>query len=180
MAALAAAAHAGGWGGCYGPLTDGRGTTVEIRDLCFGPAILHVDRGKRVTWINQDGFAHNVKGASSSWGSFDQLDQHDTASFTFSRDGVYPYPCMFHPGMVGAVVVGDPTGPGNAKIRTIEVAGVTEDLLSSPLPPVRIVHPVRGVSKVWRTRAIAGIAVTALALGVAIAAVARARRHPAT
>src|SRR3712207_8386814 len=30
-----------------------------------------------------------------------------SASFTFTEAGVIPYACMLHPGMIGAVVVGD-------------------------------------------------------------------------
>jgi hypothetical protein len=32
----------------------------------------------------------------------------------FSRAGTYPYYCIYHPGMAGAVLVGDANGPGAA------------------------------------------------------------------
>jgi len=31
-------------------------------------------------------------------------------SYRFDTDGVYPYACWLHPGMVGAIVVGDGVG----------------------------------------------------------------------
>ena len=33
-------------------------------------------------------------------------------TFAFRDEGVFPYYCTFHPGMSGAIVVGDASGPG--------------------------------------------------------------------
>ena len=45
-------------------------------------------------------------------------------SYRFDQDGVYPYSCLLHPGMVGAIVVGD--GVGTDLAGVVPVAG-TED-----------------------------------------------------
>jgi hypothetical protein len=42
-----------------------------------------------------------------AWGSFEQLRPGDRTAYRFSEPGVYPYVCSWHPGMVGAVVVGE-------------------------------------------------------------------------
>lgn len=123
LAALAfvpGVAGASGGGGCGGPVTDGAGTTVEIKDFCFGPTILRVATGDTITFVNRDPFPHTVLGANGAWGSYDALKHGREATYAFSEAGVYPYVCTWHPGMVGAVVVGD--GVGGA-IDTTTAAG---------------------------------------------------------
>jgi hypothetical protein len=50
-------------------------------------------------------------------GGFDDLLEGDSIAATFDAPGVYPFACYLHPGMVGAVVVGDDFDAG-------EVSGV--------------------------------------------------------
>jgi hypothetical protein len=49
-----------------------------------------------------------------------------SVSYSFDEAGVYPYVCTWHPGMVGAVVVGDATEQPASE----PVAGVTEPAAS--------------------------------------------------
>jgi plastocyanin len=104
-------ARAGGFCMRGVPLTDARATTVEMKGNCFGPTVARIDSGDSVTFVNADGETHSVGGANGTFG-----DPHagiapgDEVSFTFEREGVYPYVCLFHPGMAGAVVVGDGIG----------------------------------------------------------------------
>lgn len=109
----AASARAGG-GGCDERLTDGHGTKVDIKDLCFITTILRVQQGDSVTWTNRGASYHTVSGANGSWGSYDPLYEGKSVTRRFDTNGVYPYFCLFHPGMVGAIVVGDGSGPGAA------------------------------------------------------------------
>ncbi len=104
---------AAGGGGCHSASTQGKGDAVEIADACFTPTILHVDPGQPVTWINTDPFVHNV--TANSWGHFDDLLAGDSFTATFQDAGVYPYACTYHPGMSGAVVVGDGMGAGSGQ-----------------------------------------------------------------
>jgi plastocyanin len=120
LALVPGVAGASGGGGCGGPVTDGAGTTVEIKDFCFGPTILRVPTGETITFVNRDPFPHTVLGANGAWGSYDALKHGREATYGFSEAGVYPYVCTWHPGMVGAVVVGD--GVGGA-IDTTTAAG---------------------------------------------------------
>ena len=108
-------AGAGGGGGCFQPVSDGSGISVDIKDYCYTPTVIHVEKGTEVTWTNREGAPHTVSGAGKGWGKFRDLGKNDTISFTFETNGVYPYYCAYHLGMVGAVVVGDGSGPGAAK-----------------------------------------------------------------
>lgn len=122
-AVLAAGGTASAGGGClHGtPPSDGDGAVVEMLDACFTPTVLHVDPGAEVTFVNRDGELHQVSGVGDTWGSFAELDQGDSVSYTFEDDGVYVYSCWVHPGMVGAVVAG--SGTGSAGLETASVTG---------------------------------------------------------
>ena len=94
-------------GGCHGEATEGTGTTVVLAQRCFGPTILRVAPGTRVTWVNEDFDLHNVTGFGYEWGTDGDLRQGGRFATTFQSKGVYPYTCYLHPGMNGAVVVGN-------------------------------------------------------------------------
>ena len=122
VGAVPMAAEASGGGGCGRAVSDARGSTVRIRNFCFLPTILRIRPGQTVVFANHDGFAHVVLGANGVWGSFSQLRGHQDVRYRFTRPGVYPYVCTFHPGMVGAVVVGGGAGHGEA-VATVTAAG---------------------------------------------------------
>ncbi len=94
-------------GGCHGEATEATGNLVVLAQRCFGPTILRVAPGTKVTWVNKDFDLHNVTGFGYRWGSQEDLRQGDRFSTTFDARGVFPYTCYLHPGMNGAVVVGD-------------------------------------------------------------------------
>ena len=103
--AVASTASAGG-GGCHDPnRTEARGTTVDVGKNCFGPTVLRVAVDDIVTWKNYDPVVHTITFAG------DVLDQEikpeETVNFRFTSAGVYPYYCLIHPRMAGAVIVGD-------------------------------------------------------------------------
>jgi len=103
-------------GGCHSPTdgemevarTEGAAASAHADDCGFYPAVLYVDEGAEVTWTNKDPVPHTITGAQLSWGSEEAFDLGEEASFSFQDAGVFPYYCVIHPGMVGAVVVGDP------------------------------------------------------------------------
>lgn len=115
---LATAGPAIAGGGCHMGVTTGQGDTVAMAEACFTPTILHVEPGTTVTWINKDPMTHNV--TANQWGHFDPMNQGDVARATFDDPGIYPYACTFHPGMSGAIVVGDGNGKGNGAAVTVE------------------------------------------------------------
>ena len=101
-----APATAGGGGGCHDQsLVDEPADQVKMADLCFYPTVARVEPGAEVTWINGDHVEHMVSGLG--WGAPDEVDLNGLTSFTFDEPGVFPYSCPIHPGMIGAVVVGD-------------------------------------------------------------------------
>ena len=79
---------------------------------CFDPTIVEVSPGTTVTWTNDDPYPHMVTGANQRWGSTDLIAAGGSISETFDEPGVYPYTCMLHAGMTGAVVVGAPDAAG--------------------------------------------------------------------
>jgi len=115
--ALAGGAPASAGGGCHSEkITDERGAEVALAKRCFEPTVVRVDPGQQVTFTNTDPAAHTVTGVANSWGTYDELGQGDTVSYQFDQAGVFPYFCLLHPSMIGAVVVGDglPTAASGA------------------------------------------------------------------
>ena len=71
---------------------------VEIRKLEFSPAVLEVDAGDTITWINHDLVPHTVTADDRSWDS-PTLETGDEWQ-TVVRDGMHEgYFCRFHPSM---------------------------------------------------------------------------------
>jgi plastocyanin len=111
LVALTAGVAAGGMGCHSGLERDGEATTVRLISSCMDPLVARVPTGGVVTFVNEDTVLHAVTGASNRWGTYEDLRKGDSASYRFTQDGVYPYFCYIHPGMIGAIVVGD-GGPG--------------------------------------------------------------------
>jgi plastocyanin len=130
--ALGLAPSASAGGGCA-EITSGQGTTVEMLYACITPSLLRVDPGETVTFVNRDSFRHIITGAGYAWGSRGYMGEGETFTATFRRPGVYPFQCFLHPGMVGAVLVGDANGPGAAGDRRVRVAPVPPSPSPSPL-----------------------------------------------
>jgi plastocyanin len=94
--------------GCHSEaFSDQAGTAVTMLDNCFTPTVLRVGPGDTVTWSNKDPVEHTVTGAVGAFGHDRSILAGQTVAYRFDAEGVYPYFCYLHPGMVGAVVVGD-------------------------------------------------------------------------
>jgi plastocyanin len=111
-------------GGCHGGVTQNDATgekvaTVRMIDACFTATVTTVDPGTGVTFVNADfGIIHNVGG--NEWGHFEDMAKGDAFSVTFEGAGIYPFACQYHPGMTGAIVVGDGEGSGSGDGITVE------------------------------------------------------------
>jgi plastocyanin len=155
-------------GGCHGGLfVDAKGVKVDLRDLCFTPTVIRVQPGQSVTWTNRDDTAHTVTGVAGQWGAYDELGLNDTVTYRFQNSGVFPYFCLIHPGMVGAVVVGD----GTSKETTTQAVVPVVPTTAAPAPQtaaapqhVPAVSTSEGVSSLWRILAIAAFVLIGLAL----------------
>ncbi len=163
---LVPAVPAAAGGGCHSGVTNGSGDTVEMVDACFTPTTLRVDPGASVTFVNQDDFTHNV--VANTWGHYDDMNQGDAFTATFAEEGIYAYACNYHPGMTGAIVVGDGEGAGNGE--TVNVASFEQPAPPSPVVEIRTVRtPSEGGSDTlgWLLGGAIGLAV---GLGVGAAA----------
>jgi plastocyanin len=138
-------ANAGG-GGCHQPRTEGAGASVDLEENCFLPTVLHAGAGDTVSFTSHDKQLHTVTGSGSQhpdgWGNFDEMGEGAVVTHTFDESGVYPYFCMLHPGMVGAIVVeGSPEGAPSASLRPLvgaTPAGTTSEGGASDRVPAAI------------------------------------------
>jgi plastocyanin len=172
VALLVPAAPAVAGGGCHSGPTQGEGDTVEMKDLCFTPSNLTIDPGETVTFVNLDETTHNVGG--NLWGFYGDMTRGDTLTATFDEAGTYPYACSYHPGMTGAIIVGDGTGPGSGEAAVVDAF---EQAQPSPLVEVRTVtEPSSGtpVAVGWLVGAVIGVG-----LGFGIASLVRRNARPA-
>lgn len=176
---------AGGGGGCRAlPVTEATKPSVVLEGACFTPTIVRIDPGETVTFVNQDPFRHVITGAHTRWGSYEDIQPKQSLGYTFDDPGIYPYSCYLHPGMTGAVVVGDADSPvGKAVVTEAKPAssegkdGVeareADDVLTS--------QSTEGGGSDWRTGAAAAMALPALGLGIFVGRRRRGRNagnHP--
>jgi len=167
--AIAPAPSWAGGGGCHSGMTQGTGEAVLIQDGCFTPAILHVEPGATVSFSNRDPWAHNV--SANGWGHLDDLDQGEGFTATFETAGVYPFACTYHPGMTGAVVVGDGTGAGNGELVTVEPLVVGE----TPADPAAAVASQPETTSTGPALGWVGGGAIGLVAGLGVAVLARRR-----
>ena len=99
-----------GGGACSGPITSSDDNEVVIEAFCYSDTVVYVDEGESVTWTNEDYAPHTITGANNIWGDYRRMRRDSKRAFRFTEAGVYPYYCVLHPGMTGAVVVGDASG----------------------------------------------------------------------
>lgn len=107
LAALAPPPAALAGGGCHMEITHTEGPATVVRmDVCaFAPTAVHVEPGAEVRFLNTSPVGHVVAGEGNTWGSGVTLAPGDEFARRFADEGVFPYSCPLHPGMVGAIVV---------------------------------------------------------------------------
>ena len=173
LALGAPAANAGG--SCHSDAVAAAGIRVTLSELCFGPTVLYANPGETVTWTNKDDTAHTVTGLGFRWGTGADLLQGNAVSYLFAQPGIYPYSCIIHPGMVGAVVVGNAGSPsaalGLAAPALVQLNPPAANV-AQPAPRVRTV-----TSGFWRAVALISLGLLiALAVTVALQWRQRSRR----
>ncbi len=168
-------------GGCHdAEAMDVAGTHVDLKQLCFVQTVLRVKSGQPVTWTNHDSTGHTVTGVGGSWGSYDTILSGKSVTYSFSEAGVFPYFCLIHPGMVGALVVGDGGKPSGTESSTAGVFPVT----SSPSPAGAGALPERAPANPvsspgpWRTVALVTLGLlAAVAVGLGAQRLGLRRSH---
>src|SRR5262245_32076729 len=172
VAVVAPAAFAGpAWagGGCHEAMTDATGTRVDLREACFAPPVIRIAAGAAVTWTNRDDFPHTVTGVGGTWGTYDELATGHSVTHRFEDSGVFPYFCVIHPGMVGAVVVGN----GRSASTTSQVVAVPP--ATAAPSPAAAPSETKASDGAWLWPAVAVAVLALVAAGTLIAV----RRHVA-
>jgi len=81
----------------------------EENDRCYIPSVIVIEKGKQITWVNEDLAFHSI--TSGYYGTptelFDSghLDPFESYTLTFDETGTYDYFCTLHPWMKGQVIV---------------------------------------------------------------------------
>jgi plastocyanin len=124
-------------GGCHGGVTKQDTTahddaTVRIVDCRFTANITTVQPGTTVPFVTDDWATHNVTG--NDWGHFEDMRQGDAFTATFQEPGIYPFACTYHPGMTGAIVVGDGKGVASGETITVEPFAPEPEAVERVLP----------------------------------------------
>jgi plastocyanin len=81
----------------------------EVDDNCYVPSLIVIEKGKQVTWVNEDSAFHSVTSGfyTAPTELFDSgyLDPFESYTLTFDEVGTYDYFCILHPWMKGQVIV---------------------------------------------------------------------------
>jgi plastocyanin len=81
----------------------------DVEDICYIPSTIVVEKGKSVTWINEDSSFHSVTSGfyGEPTGLFDSgyLDPYQSYTLSFDEFGTYDYFCTLHPWMKAQVIV---------------------------------------------------------------------------
>ena len=81
----------------------------EENDRCYIPSLIVIEKGKQVTWVNEDSAFHSVTSGyyDEPTDLFDSghLDPFESYTLTFDEIGTYDYFCTLHPWMKGQVIV---------------------------------------------------------------------------
>ena len=81
----------------------------EENDRCYIPSLIVIEKGKQVTWVNEDSAFHSVTSGfyDTPTELFDSghLDPFESYTLTFDEIGTYDYFCTLHPWMKGQVIV---------------------------------------------------------------------------
>ena len=121
-------------------VSEGNATTVKLDKCAFFPTVAHVRVGTEVQFINADMIGHEIVGANLTWGHHEKiLGTGDQLGVKFAKAGTYPYTCMIHPGMTGAIIVGDGANavaapPGTAAGAPAAGAGAPAQQPAVPAP----------------------------------------------
>ena len=136
LATLAVGVATGGMGCHAGIERDADETQVRLVSSCTDPLVARVPVGGVVTFTNDDTFPHAVTGAANAWGTYDELNSGQSVAYRFTSSGVFPYFCYIHPGMIGAIVVGDgsPGEGGSSVQRAASSAGTQAAATLAPTP----------------------------------------------
>jgi plastocyanin len=103
-----------GFSGRAAPVAQSSAALVQIvpnastaGSLAYDPDVIKVVIGvnNTVVWRNNDNVVHTATGTNFTGFTTGNIKPGNSSSFTFNTAGTYPYHCIYHPGMVGTVIV---------------------------------------------------------------------------
>ena len=81
----------------------------DIEDICYIPSSIVTEKGKSITWVNEDSSFHTVTSGfyGEPTGLFDSgyLDPYQSFTLSFDESGTYNYFCTLHPWMKAQIIV---------------------------------------------------------------------------
>ena len=82
---------------------EGEHHQVNIVDFDFGPKVLLVKKGDRVTWVNKDVVKHNISAKLGDEGLSPDLAVGENYSMLVTKS--MNYICGLHPSMTGSILI---------------------------------------------------------------------------
>ncbi len=144
--------------------------TTMLSDNCFKPSTINVPAGSTVTWVNKDTASHTVTYAknpldASTWDldgktlfGMTLIAPNQSVTWTFDKEGEYPYFCAVHPWMIGRVIVEAAAGGGvtmpmitlqtdnkSVNVEIMPSAGTVSDGALTIDPPQKVKFDIRFV-----------------------------------
>jgi plastocyanin len=84
-----------------------QGSVVSIENFAFGPDVVDLSVGDKVTWTNDESSTtHTTTSDDRLWDS-GNLSAGDTFEHTFDGPGTFRYICKIHPSMTATVTVSE-------------------------------------------------------------------------
>lgn len=80
---------------------------VSIKGFLYNPETVTIRAGDSVAWTNQDNAPHTSTGVGAAKAALDSgaIIYGQTFTQEFATAGTFPYFCVYHPNMLGTVVV---------------------------------------------------------------------------
>jgi len=92
-------------------MTDKKEVTISMSQIKFVPMDIKINKGTRVTWVNDDEAEHYVNTDSHPAHTYypnqnsKALKKGDSYSLTFSTFGIYPYHCSAHEAIMNGYII---------------------------------------------------------------------------
>src|ERR1700712_614418 len=80
---------------------------IVIENMKFSPARVRIHVGDSVEFRNADLVPHNVTERGAKKFDSGMISRNETWKFVTDRDGTFEYHCIYHPEMMGTIIVGE-------------------------------------------------------------------------
>ena len=95
----------------FNDMTDQNNVTIRMSGNTFEPMNIIINKGTKVTWVNDDSVEHFVNTDSHPAHTYEPkqnsqaLSYGDSYSYTFEKPGIYPYHCSAHERVMKASIL---------------------------------------------------------------------------